>query len=330
MNRYDMTLDGTENNLVQGLTVENPTGLKATLLSQTGKMQNLFLPYPAKGTLSFPNGRLEDVPIHFEAENGKWFSVRENTARYAAVENPFEKRLPLHSQELLLIRNGNAMFMLYTEEVNEASFIRHNYVALPGDLLIGRNEDNDIVYSAPMISGRHAMLHYNGTKWTIYDLDSTNGIYVNGFRVKSMKLDLGDVIDIFGLRIIVGSRFLSINDGNHRVTISPKKARFVDDTNSVMSNVLPEKGGKAENLFSRYPRRRLAFGDTAIDIDSPPMPLGKDGIPLIMRMGSSMIMGSTAALTGNVTMLASSILLPLLSQGYTRSGGWKNTGNISP
>ena len=82
MNRYDMTLDGTENNLVQGLTVENPTGLKATLLSQTGKMQNLFLPYPAKGTLSFPNGRLEDVPIHFEAENGKWFAVRENTARY--------------------------------------------------------------------------------------------------------------------------------------------------------------------------------------------------------------------------------------------------------
>ena len=50
MNRYDMTLDGTENNLVQGLTVENPTGLKATLLSQTGKMQNLFLPYPAKGS----------------------------------------------------------------------------------------------------------------------------------------------------------------------------------------------------------------------------------------------------------------------------------------
>ena len=158
MNRYDMTLDGTENNLVQGLTVENPTGLKATLLSQTGKMQNLFLPYPAKGTLSFPNGRLEDVPIHFEAENGKWFSVRENTARYAAVENPFEKRLPLHSQELILIRNGNAMFMLYTEEVNEASFIRHNYVALPGDLLIGRNEDNDIVYSAPMISGRHCFI----------------------------------------------------------------------------------------------------------------------------------------------------------------------------
>ena len=146
------------------------------------------------------------------------------------------------------------MFMLYTEEVNEASFIRHNYVALPGDLLIGRNEDNDIVYSAPMISGRHAMLHYNGTKWTIYDLDSTNGIYVNGFRVKSMKLDLGDVIDIFGLRIIVGSRFLSINDGNHRVTILRKKRRFVDDTNSVMSNVLPEKGEKQGRICSAVTR----------------------------------------------------------------------------
>ena len=88
MNRYDMTLDGTENNLVQGLTVENPTGLKATLLSQTGKMQNLFLPYPAKGTLSFPNGRLEDVPIHFEAENGKviYKQICE-TGDYFAVQN---------------------------------------------------------------------------------------------------------------------------------------------------------------------------------------------------------------------------------------------------
>ena len=56
------------------------------------------------------------------------------------------------NQELILIRNGESLFMLYTEEVNEASFIRHNYVALPGDLYIGRNEENDLVYSAPMIS----------------------------------------------------------------------------------------------------------------------------------------------------------------------------------
>ena len=63
MNRYDMTLDGTEKlkdetasmevtetaaGQFQRLFIENPTGLKATLLSQTGKMQSLFLPYPAK------------------------------------------------------------------------------------------------------------------------------------------------------------------------------------------------------------------------------------------------------------------------------------------
>ena len=148
------------------------------------------------------------------------------TGKYGEVssaENPFEKKQKLLNQELILIRNGESLFMLYTEEVNEASFIRHNYVALPGDLYIGRNEENDLVYSAPMISGRHARLHYNGTTWSIHDLDSTNGIYVNGYRVKSMKLDLGDVIDIFGLQIIVAAVFLSINDGNHRVAISPKK-----------------------------------------------------------------------------------------------------------
>lgn len=63
------------------------------------------------------------------------------------------------------------------------------------------------------------------------------------------------------------------------MAISPKKARFVDDTNSVMSNVFPEKRKNSEMLFNRYPRKRLAFEDKTIEIDSPPMPMGKDGIP---------------------------------------------------
>ena len=77
MNRYDMTLDGTKKlkdetasmevtetaaGQFQRLFIENPTGLKATLLSQTGKMQSLFLPYPAKGSLCFPKEPVEHVP----------------------------------------------------------------------------------------------------------------------------------------------------------------------------------------------------------------------------------------------------------------------------
>lgn len=333
MNRYEITLDGIERtrdtvveteeedisvSVSKSLVIQNPTGLKATMISQTGKMQGLFLPYPAKGSISFSERLVKDIPVHFEAEQGKWYAVRDFSARYLSVQDPFETRIPVRNQDLLLIRRDELLFMLYTEEENEESFIRHNYVVLPSDLYIGRSEENDIVYSAPMISGRHAVLHYNGTSWSIRDLGSRNGIYVNGYRIREMKLDLGDVIDIFGLQIIIGSRFLSINDGNNRVFVSSQKARSVESTDHVMNNVLPEPGRKSVEMFNRYPRKRLALEENTIEVESPPMPLGKDGIPLIMRMGTSMIMGSTAAMTGNVTMLAGSLLMPLLSRGYSK------------
>ena len=313
MNIYDKTLD-----IIKGLTIRNSTGLEVTLISLTGKMQHLFLPYPAKGVVRFAGELVENIPIYFEADQGNWYCVRDNASRFISVKDPFVSKILVNNQDLLVLRRNELLFMLYTEEVNDESFIRHNYAALPSDIYIGRNDDNDITYYAPMISGKHAVFHYNGTKWRIHDLDSRNGIYVNGYRVKSMNLELGDTIDIFGLRIIIGSRFVSINDGNNRVSISSQKIRPVDSTDNVMGNVFPGSGQKSMEMFNRYPRKRLALEEKTIELENPPMPLGKEGIPLLMRMGSSMIMGGTAALTGNMTMLASAMILPLLTQGYSR------------
>lgn len=40
-------------------------------------------------------------------------------------------------------------------------------------------------------------------------------------------------------------------------------------------------------------------------------------MPLMLRMGSSMVMGGSAALAGNYTTLLSSMLFPLLTQKYS-------------
>jgi len=59
-------------------------------------------------------------------------------------------------------------------------------------VLVGRSRECDIQIEDPNVSRRHAELRQEGTSYWIVDLDSTNGLEVNGRRVKRAKLDPGD------------------------------------------------------------------------------------------------------------------------------------------
>jgi hypothetical protein len=58
-------------------------------------------------------------------------------------------------------------------------------------VVIGRSKDADVQVADPNVSRRHAELRQEGTTYWIVDLDSTNGIEVNGKRVKRLKLEDG-------------------------------------------------------------------------------------------------------------------------------------------
>jgi hypothetical protein len=59
-------------------------------------------------------------------------------------------------------------------------------------ILLGRSRECDIQVEDPNVSRRHAELRQEGASYWIVDLESTNGIEVNGKRVKRAKLDSGD------------------------------------------------------------------------------------------------------------------------------------------
>jgi hypothetical protein len=62
--------------------------------------------------------------------------------------------------------------------------------------VIGRSKDCDLQLADPNVSRRHAELRQEGTAYWIVDLDSTNGIEINGRRAKRAKLDPGDTVTI--------------------------------------------------------------------------------------------------------------------------------------
>jgi hypothetical protein len=62
--------------------------------------------------------------------------------------------------------------------------------------VIGRSRDCDVQIEDPSASRRHAELRQDGTAYWLIDLDSTNGLEVNGLRTKRAKLGHGDKITI--------------------------------------------------------------------------------------------------------------------------------------
>jgi hypothetical protein len=63
-------------------------------------------------------------------------------------------------------------------------------------VVIGRSRDCDIQLADANVSRRHAELRQEGASYWIVDLGSTNGLEVNGKRVKRAKLRSGDTITL--------------------------------------------------------------------------------------------------------------------------------------
>jgi hypothetical protein len=72
-----------------------------------------------------------------------------------------------------------------------------------GEILIGRDLNNDVTINDPEISRRHARLYAQGSTYVLEDLGSTNGTFVGGQRLTgAYPLRIGEVIT-FGERITV-------------------------------------------------------------------------------------------------------------------------------
>ncbi len=69
---------------------------------------------------------------------------------------------------------------------------------------VGRDRDNDLVLPHPEVSRRHARIELDRQRWRVVDLNSTNGTWINGERIESGAVSVGDEVAFAGLRFAVG------------------------------------------------------------------------------------------------------------------------------
>ena len=73
-------------------------------------------------------------------------------------------------------------------------------------ITIGRNEDNDIQINNMAVSGNHARITRDQDDYYIEDLNSTNGTFVNGEKIRKRILNEDDEITIGKHTIIINGK----------------------------------------------------------------------------------------------------------------------------
>ena len=66
------------------------------------------------------------------------------------------------------------------------------------DMIVGRHSEADIRLPLPDVSRRHCRLMFADRAWHVIDLNSLNGVFVNGQRVRQATLRHRDSLDIGG------------------------------------------------------------------------------------------------------------------------------------
>jgi len=67
---------------------------------------------------------------------------------------------------------------------------------------VGKKAGNDLVLDDKTVSGHHFVIHYENHGYRIEDLNSTNGTYVNGQRIRKAPLKHNDIIQAGNTKLI--------------------------------------------------------------------------------------------------------------------------------
>lgn len=304
----------------EDITVNNPNNIVISIFLEFGKISQLTLPIMPEGKYYFEHKENAKIKknLYVQPYKGRWFlySVKpvyliEDGSRYVSyVELTDQKDIP--------IKNVGEKCWGYVEYVSQNSFVYHNYKIQDKRIVIGCSEDCDIVYRSKKFKSIRVELIYENEKWRmVYENVMESEIAVNWSLRRKEFLEIGDIIFIRGLIVIVGVEFLSINDNNSHVKVRNNRLRKMDSMTDTSLFEKPAITIEKKELFNRLPRRRKPLPLKEIKIEAPPMKLDGEKIPLMLRMGGSMVMGASSLMMGHYTMILSSVLFPVLTSKYT-------------
>lgn len=165
------------------------------------------------------------------------------------------------------VLNKEEKSLLYASRLigTTASFV----LPYQGRLTFGREDDNDIVLTFPLISRRHFQLLLENGQVHVEDLGSTHHIYLNGRRVEKALMTNGDILSIYTFRFVLKNGELFFENMGSSVHLPQKD--YAEKVNGKQRRDKDILGGKYLE-YHLSPRIREQLPQEAIILSAPPSP----------------------------------------------------------
>jgi two-component system, NtrC family, response regulator AtoC len=143
---------------------------------------------PTRTTTAAPEGATE-----LEERQREW--AEDNETEATAIGGSTSEAAPSAEQQTFLI-------------VRQSEHVSFLNLPDPGEWVVGRGADCQVVVDDRQVSRRHAKLHLSAGALAIEDLGSRNGTLVNGraLRRATARIGTGDVIEVGKCQLVVATR----------------------------------------------------------------------------------------------------------------------------
>ncbi|MFN7952690.1 MAG: FHA domain-containing protein [bacterium] len=136
---------------------------------------------------------------------------------------------------------------------------------------MGRASDNDLILNKAGVSRYHAVVQRAGSSFTIEDLGSRNGTFVNGEKVKSSALAVDDEVRIGDFRVVLTGA-ASAGAPSEVITAEPVKSSSPDTSFAIATEgrTLMSNGAALRAELKAASAAAAAAAERAAQADSTP------------------------------------------------------------
>lgn len=235
----------------------------------------------------------------------KWSITNEN-GEYKIVKNQSEfEKTSLDGGDIVSIitpEKDSLRCIVVDADPVLASF--EKYFIGNGLVTVGSEADNTVQCSfLNLISKHHCSLRFDGAD-TVLEDTSSNGTFVNHIRVGGRKvLGFGEIIDVFGLKIICFGDMIAVGSLFSKFSVSDKIEKFTlpkvsYDTAHAVSNV---------EMFNRSPRNFREICSETVVIEPPTVPQFSKKRSMLSVIGPSFTMAIPMVLGCGLTVFSTTL-----------------------
>lgn len=250
--------------------------------------------------------------INIEAQDEKWI-MKSNGSVNIISGNHIQENAVLEEYQYqpIQIKGRNDIIGIYCVPSVEENLVR--YRIQNGAITIGSANDVSISYSNIYVLQHHISINpaQNGEYIITANEDEGHFAYLNDKRLTQTKLKVGDVIFLYGLKIIWMGNFIQINQ-------PPKDKIYINNFNlatyvetDVQDNTKTDPVSDEEMAIELYtdrdyffhtPRLTQSVVEEEITIDAPPQSQEQEELPFLLTLGSMITMLSSSIMNGYTTI----------------------------